>query len=226
MKFDAEDFVTACLAARTDPDPANAVADVVAAVVIDGPSIDEALGIVVNPLQPDTLLSTPELTIQRIVFRGGARSGIHDHRMWAVVGVYAGTEVNRFFDRGPNSLVSRGGREIARGGVVTLDRDVIHEVDNPRREWTAGLHVYGGDILGVARSAWSFDDHEVPYGEQMAKRRVMFEAMWALAAEQGRTISDDDRLAALSTIWKACEVRRRCLTISETRAVVGRAWNQ
>ncbi len=225
MGFDADDFVAACLVARAEPDPARAVAEVVAEAITDPRSIDDALGIAVNPLQPDTLLSTPELTVQRIVFRGGARSGVHDHRMWAVVGVYAGGEVNRFFARGPEGLVPQVGREIEPGDVLTFEADAIHEVANPRREWSAGLHVYGGDILGVPRSAWTFDDAEVAYADHMAERRVMFEAMWELAAEQGRTISDDDRLAALNAIWQACEDQRRCLTPTETRAVVGDAWD-
>lgn len=214
-----------CLVAAADRNPAHAVADVVAGVISDGASVDEALGISVNPLQPDTLLASPSLTIQRIVFRGGARSGVHDHRMWTVVGVYAGSEVNRFYERGPDGLVQQGRQEIEQGQVLTLDTGAIHEVDNPRRQWTAGLHVYGGDIVTASRSAWNFANEEVPYAVHMAERRVMFEAMWALAAEQERTISDEDRLLALSAMWQVCEEQRRCLTTAEARTVVGDAWS-
>ncbi len=225
MGFDPDEFVAACLAARAEPDPVGALADVIAAAISDGSSIDQALGTSVTPLQPDTLLASPALTVQRIVFRGGARSGVHDHRMWAVVGVYAGSEINQLFERGPNGLVARGASQVERGGVSILDTDVIHEVQNPRREWTAGLHVYGGDIAAVARSAWSFDHAEVPYSDHMAERRVMFEAMGELAAEQGKTISDDDRLVALNAIWRSCEDQRQCLTTAQTRAVVSDAWH-
>ena len=124
-----------------------------------------------HPLEPDTLFASPEITVQRIVWRGGARSNVHEHRMWAVVGVYAGAEVNQ-------------------------------------------------------RSAWDFAGIEVPYADDVRRRREMFQAMWDLAAAEGRTISDDDRLLALDAIWEGCEQRSRCLTPTETRAVVRAAWTR
>ena len=226
VDFDAETFVSVCRAALLDSDPPHAVADVVAEAVADGPSIDRALGTSVHPLEPDTLFASPEITVQRIVWRGGARSNVHEHRMWAVVGVYAGAEVNQFYDRGPDGLSSKDARELDPGGVLVLDANVIHEVRNPRVEPTAGLHVYGGDIAGAERSAWDFAGIEVPYADDVRRRREMFQAMWDLAAAEGRTISDDDRLLALDAIWEGCEQRSRCLTPTETRAVVRAAWTR
>lgn len=63
-----------------------------------------------------------------------------------------------------------------------------------------------------------------PDASHMADRRVMFEAMRNLAAEQGRALDDDTRFTALAAIWRACEEQRRCLVPDEIRVVVGDAW--
>ena len=42
--FDAESFVSDCQAAAAEVDPVAAVHEVVAAAIVDGPSIDAALG--------------------------------------------------------------------------------------------------------------------------------------------------------------------------------------
>ena len=44
MVFDAETFVSECRAAAVEDDPVAAVQEVVAAAIVDGPSIDAALG--------------------------------------------------------------------------------------------------------------------------------------------------------------------------------------
>ena len=54
----------------------------------------------------------------------------------------------------------------------------------------------------------------------------MFQAMWDLAAAEGRTISDDDRLLALDAIWEGCEQRSRCLTPQRPRSSSAAAWTR
>jgi len=223
MAFDAEEFVMACRRARDDSDPTGAVADLLSAALADGPSIDRQLGSTVKR-EPDTLFSSPELTVQRIVWPAGVRSNVHEHRMWAVVGVYAGAEVNLYFERTSGGLASVGGCEIEQGDVVILKDDVIHSAANPRRQWTAGLHVYGGDILGAERNAWTFGEEEVSYRDETGRRAEMSQAMRDLAAEQRRTMSDEDRFVALNAIFAICDDERRYLTTAEVRSVVAEAW--
>ena len=223
MMFYDDQFVGECRQAITEADPVAAVVDVVGKAVSDGAAIDAALGRELKP-EPDTLFSSPELTVQRILWPGGAASPQHDHRMWAVVGVYAGEEVNRVYRRFGPTLEEQYVRGVARGEVLCLDEDAIHSVENLRREWTAGLHVYGGDIVGVARSAWGPDGVEVSYADNAAGYRAMFKAMRDLAAETKRPISDDDRYEALTALRAACTADRRYLTPDEARQVIAGVW--
>jgi len=144
--------------------------------------------------------------------------------MWAVIGVYAGEEVNRLYQRSPRGLEEHRARVVSRRQVLTLDDQAIHSVENPRRERTAGLHVYGGDIVGIARSAWGPDGVEVPFAENVVSWRAMFEAMRNVAAARGREISDDDCYDALTAIRAACERHGRLLSSQEASDIVAAAW--
>jgi predicted metal-dependent enzyme (double-stranded beta helix superfamily) len=220
--FDSEAFVVDCQRAASEADPVSAVAEAVAAAIHDGAAIDAALGTDVK--EADTLFSTPELTVQRIVWPGGAASRPHDHRMWAVVGVYAGEEVNRLYQRAPSGLEERVVRAVGSAEVLTLGEDAIHSVENLRRQWTAGLHVYGGDILHDERSAWRPDGVEVSFADNLASARPMWTAMREVAADHERVMSADDRYEALTALREAYSGRRRYLTAEEARRVVADAW--
>jgi predicted metal-dependent enzyme (double-stranded beta helix superfamily) len=89
----------------------------------------------------------------------------HDHRMWALIGIYAGAEDNEFYRRGPNGeLVESGGRRLNVGEVCHLGSSAIHAVENPTDRLTGAVHVYGGDFVNHPRSQWGPGDLvERPY---------------------------------------------------------------
>ena len=213
----------ACRAARRDSDPVAAVTEAVQRAIAYGSAIDDALGDEVT-LEPLTLFCSPDLTVQRILWPGGALSSVHDHRMWAVVGVYAGREVNRLFRRSADGLLEMEGREVSAGEVIALDADAVHSAGNPRREWTAGLHVYGGDMLTASRSAWDPGGREGPYAELVHERRAIILALRDFAAEHGDAFTADDRYVALMALWDECDRQQRHLNRNEARAVVAASW--
>jgi predicted metal-dependent enzyme (double-stranded beta helix superfamily) len=57
----------------------------------------------------------------------------HDHRMWAIIGIYSGREDNAFYRRDRDFVIPSGGKELADGAVLLLGDDVIHSVHNPAR---------------------------------------------------------------------------------------------
>ena len=221
--FEADVFVTACRQAATDADPSGAVREVVAQAIENGPSIEAALGENV-PGSFDTLFASPELTIQRIAWPAGIRSNPHDHRMWAVVGVYAGVELNRLFQRSPRGLDERSVMGLEAGQVLVLDDEAIHSVANPLRARTAGLHVYGGDILGVERSAWDPQGHEVAFDTDSDAHRPMFLAIRDYAAEHNRALTHDDVYRAFDGLHSACERAGRYLGADEARSELETLW--
>lgn len=103
-----------------------------------------------------TVHRASDLTILHVVWGPKMEVLPHDHRMWAVIGVYAGCEVNRFWRR----AIGRGLHSVAEatlwaGDAVLLDAGVIHSVANPLARSTGSIHVYGGDFFAVERSEWA-----------------------------------------------------------------------
>jgi predicted metal-dependent enzyme (double-stranded beta helix superfamily) len=214
--FDAEMFVSGCQAALRAPDPVNAVREIVEAAVADGPSIGDGY---------EVLVSSPDLTIQRIPWPPGLSTSAHDHRMWAVIGVYRGSEVNHFYERTPDGLRECGVKSVTCGEVLVLDDAVIHAVENPQRETTAALHVYGGDLLGIERSAWGPDGREVAFVDDASPFLSLFAPMNDLAAAHHIDLNDDARYEAFTALRSMYERERRYPTYEEARNLIASAWN-
>jgi|SRR5215211_1254511 len=105
------------------------------------------------------LLHRPDLTVIDARWAPGMRLMPHDHRMWAVIAVYQGSEDNTFYRRGNRgSLVESNGRRLEAGDVVVLGDATVHAVANPAGVLTGAIHVYGGDFVNQPRSQWGPDD--------------------------------------------------------------------
>jgi predicted metal-dependent enzyme (double-stranded beta helix superfamily) len=118
---------------------------------------------------------SPELTILKVVWAPGMRIPPHDHRMWAVIGIYGGGEDNTFYRRAEDAIVVSGSRELRTRDTLMLGDDVIHSVTNPRQhDFTGSIHIYGGDYFGVPRSLW--DDETLEEGPaDGARLQALFE---------------------------------------------------
>jgi len=220
--FDVEAFVSECQTARTTTDPVSAVRTLVSTAIADGTAIDAALGTEPRGDQ-DALFSSVDLTIQHILWPGGVFTMPHDHRMWAVIGVYRGEELNRFYEPTRDGLKEYGQRTVGEQEILVLESDAIHSVENPHHEVTGGLHVYGGDLRGVERSAWGPDGREVPFGQNSPEYRAMFQPMRDLAQERGSRIDDKARYDAFLALRAAMERERRYPTYAEARRIIADA---
>jgi predicted metal-dependent enzyme (double-stranded beta helix superfamily) len=222
VTFDRDEFITECLAALRESDVIAAVAEIVQRRVDTGAALDDAF----PDRQPGplTLYSSPDLTVQRIEWSPGFQSAAHDHRMWAVVGVYSGSEHNRFHRRVSGGLDDVGGRVLDQGDVLVLDADAIHSVTNPSRSPVAGLHVYGGDIDGVPRSQWRPDGTEGPLAEVRAEYQAMWDALRDYAREQLLRPTDSELYDAFSEINRRVADRRRILSRDDVRAILATLW--
>jgi len=170
-----QDIVTRCRAALGEHTPPLAVRDALDELITDGAALERALG----PVELGgitTLHNADDLTILRVAWTPGMALNPHEHRMWAVIGMYGGQEDNGFYRRTPGGLEPAGGRELPAGDVLVLGDDVIHSVANTRREFAVALHVYGGDFFGVDRSEWDFDTYEERPRDFARTRRLFDEA--------------------------------------------------
>jgi predicted metal-dependent enzyme (double-stranded beta helix superfamily) len=102
------------------------------------------------------LHSEPGLTVLHTVVNPGFVSPPHDHRTWAVIGVYHGQEDNTFYRLVCDSrhIEAIGSRNLMQGEVLTLGTGAIHKIANPRLDKLIALHVYGKNIFEIERSAW------------------------------------------------------------------------
>jgi predicted metal-dependent enzyme (double-stranded beta helix superfamily) len=194
--FDPEEFVSRCRQAVLEPDPALAVREVVAEAVSRPEALQATLA-AAGP-GPITWYQSPRLTVQRIVWPPGVITPPHEHRMWAVVGVYQGQEDNTLWRRIPSGVEQVKGRELSARELIVFGPDAVHAVANPCSYPTIGLHVYGGDIHTTARSEWDFaGQNEHPFDIADVERAIA--GIVARSKQLGRDLTFD-------------EIREFCLT--------------
>jgi len=180
MGLSVEDIVARCHGALREHTPVLAVRDAMEELVADRARLEGTLG----PVERGgivTLHNSPELTVLHVAWTPGMALYPHEHRMWAVIGMYGGQEDNAFFRRSPGGLTPAGGRELPAGDVLVLGEDAIHSVANSGREFAVALHVYGGDFFSAERSEWDADTFE-ERPRDLARTTRLFEeanARWA-----------------------------------------------
>ena len=155
--FDLQEFVDRCKELVRSPHPAEQILRLMRSAVQNADSIKKAIA----PSVPRAALTDAELFRSDDLFIFNATlpphlvSPPHDHRMWAVIGIYEGQENNSFYKRSPTRLEEANHREVQAGEAILLGPEVIHAVANPRGFTTLGLHVYGGDLNAAQRSMWN-----------------------------------------------------------------------
>ena len=187
--FDLDAFVASCREGLAEPEPRRAVRETLAQAMGRSAEVASVLGRSLGGLE--VLFNTAELTILNVVWAPHMSLYPHDHRMWAVIGIYGGAEDNTLFRRGPEGIVRSGGKELREGDVFSLGADAIHSVDNPVGRFTGAIHVYGGDFVNQPRSQWDPDSlQEQPYDMDQV-RRVFAEANAAWAAQVGHNLDEE-----------------------------------
>jgi predicted metal-dependent enzyme (double-stranded beta helix superfamily) len=159
MVVAVDEIVARCQEALKEHTPSLAVRDVLAELVSGRIDLEDALG-PVSGGGITSLHNTADLTVLHVAWTPGMALYPHEHRMWAVIGMYGGQEDNAFFRRARGGLEAAGGRELPAGEVLVLGDDAIHSVSNSRKEFAVALHVYGGDFFSVERSEWDPETFE------------------------------------------------------------------
>jgi predicted metal-dependent enzyme (double-stranded beta helix superfamily) len=185
--FDLDQFIADCRAAVAEDASHKAVREIVACAVADPAAVLKGVG---EPRMGgiDTLYHGDDLTILNVVWAPLMTVVPHEHRMWAVIGVYSGAEDNMFWrriggEKGRSRVEAAGARSLRVGDAEPLGRDIIHSVTNPIPRLTGAIHVYGGDFFAVERSEWDPETLiEQAYDMERVKRRFT-DANTRLAAE-------------------------------------------
>jgi predicted metal-dependent enzyme (double-stranded beta helix superfamily) len=155
--FDLDQFIADCRAAVAEDESHKAVREVVARAVAEPAGVLKGIG------EPrfagvERIYHAPDLTILNVVWGPMMTIMPHEHRMWAVIGVYTGAEDNMFWRRigepGSSRVEAAGARSLRVRDSEPLGRDIVHSVTNPIPRLTGAIHVYGGDFFAVERSEW------------------------------------------------------------------------
>jgi predicted metal-dependent enzyme (double-stranded beta helix superfamily) len=155
--FDVDRFIADCREAVAQDESHKLVREVVAAAVAEPGPVLKGVG---EPAMAGVsrIYHGPDLTILNVVWGPMMTIMPHDHRMWAVIGVYTGAEDNMFWRRvgepGTSRVEAAGACSLRTGDAEPLGRDIVHSVTNPIGKLTGAIHVYGGDFFAVTRSEW------------------------------------------------------------------------
>lgn len=155
--FDLDQFV-ADLRATLPERSRQPMKEVVARAITDPAALIRGVG------EPDkagvqVLYKSPDLTVLNLLWAPRQITLPHNHRMSAVIGMYAGREDNVFWRRVPGSATHRieaaGAQALSTGDVALLGPDIVHSVVNPLGKISAAIHVYDGNFLEIERSMWN-----------------------------------------------------------------------
>ena len=157
--FEKELFIEECRGALKEHDTHAAVRELVARAVSEPTQIVRVLG---EPRRAgvETIYKADDLTILNLCWGPQMKFKPHDHRMWAVIGIYGGCEQNVFYQRSEKGLKQHGAKELNTKDTVPLGAAIIHAVTNPLNQITAAIHVYGGDFFATPRSEWDPETFE------------------------------------------------------------------
>jgi predicted metal-dependent enzyme (double-stranded beta helix superfamily) len=136
--------------------PHKAVREVLARAVSNPTAVLKGLG---EPQRAEIqkIFHSDTLTILNVVWAPGMMVMPHNHRMWAVIGIYTGREDNVFWRRlkgVPNKIEAVGAKALCEMDAEPLGTDIIHSVINPINKLTGAIHIYGGDFFAAERSEW------------------------------------------------------------------------
>jgi len=156
IMFEAERFVADCRTAFAKDATHKAVREVLARAVSDPTAVLKGLG---EPKRAEIqkLFHSDALTILNVIWAPGMMVMPHNHRMWAVIGIYTGREDNVFWRRvkeTPNKIEAAGAKALCEMDAEPLGADIIHSVINPINKLTGAIHIYGGDFFAAERSEW------------------------------------------------------------------------
>ena len=160
--FDLQQFTADCRAALAADPSHKLVREVVAQAVSDTNALLREIG---EPKRAEIqkLYHAPELTILNVIWGPMMTIMPHNHRMWAVIGIYSVRVDNKFWRRlrdGGGRIEAAGAKALRVGDAEPLGRGIIHSVTNPIPRLTGAIHVYGGDFFAAERSEWDPENLE------------------------------------------------------------------
>jgi len=125
---------------------------------------------------------SPRLSLLKVSFPRGRRTPPHDHGTWATILVFSGVEKNTLYRVDDGGGLKRASEVVLeRGSILPMRADTAHVAESVGDAPAVGLHVYGGDIIGLERHMWdpdTLEQHplEWEYYEELARKASMLQS--------------------------------------------------
>jgi len=155
---DLDAFVEDCKAVLNADDTTAKIEALIRNAIADPEGLHSAFGdrITGKSLRDRIVFHDEELTVLQVATVPGLQSPVHNHNMWAVIGVYDGEEYNAFFEESDGAIKQAGEKHLRAGDVAVLRPDTIHAINNPIERKSNAIHVYGGNLVTrEGRSMWN-----------------------------------------------------------------------
>ncbi len=153
--FDLPEFVRRCRDASRRPAAQAAVADVLRDAVVQPGVWAACQGIdLVDSRGVARVAVDSHLTIVHVNLAPGFASRVHDHGVWACIGVYEGQEDNVLYQREAQRMAPVEQVSVVGPEVFCMKADAIHHIENRQDRPLRALHCYGGDLGAVARASY------------------------------------------------------------------------
>ena len=130
--------------------------------------------------------SDGSLCLFSLVIPPGARTPVHDHLAWGLVGLYRGTQDEELYEPGDGSLRRVRQRPLQPGDYYTLlpPREDIHRVRTTSDVTSVSIHLLANDTGCVARHT---------YDEQTGAARPFRSGYVNADCEDGPIVAAEDR---------------------------------
>ena len=194
--MDIQELVERCRDSATTQDPVTAVTEALGAF-LHQPDLARQLGPADRSTYEALYRGRDLLVLHGVVPPTPRPVAPHDHRMWAVIGVYHGQEDNQLFARTDDAALEPTEQfSLTPGEIRPLDATTIHSVRAAGGQYLGAVHVYGGDLFGTPRSTWR-DGVEQPNDEAELPR--FFARLRAREDALGRAMTAEEVTGLLSS---------------------------
>lgn len=111
--------------------------------------------------------SARRFSVVSFVWGPGQSTPVHDHTLWGMVGILRGAEISQPYIRTDSGIALAGPAvrlEVGQIDCVSPKIGDIHKVSNALPDApSVSIHVYGGDIGSVRRTAFAADGAAKPF---------------------------------------------------------------
>jgi predicted metal-dependent enzyme (double-stranded beta helix superfamily) len=153
--FDLDSFIDRARLAASKPQPEQAIESLMRDTFADPDAIRDAMAGYTG--EEMLLFEDESISVWYCGFDPARHVPPHDHQTTAIIGVYAGEEINHFYRPADDRLEHRSSHRLLPGNVLRIAPEDIHSVETANSQWSYGIHVYLAPLTTIERSLFDWE---------------------------------------------------------------------